>query len=460
MYAIVDIETTGGSAAYHRMTEIAVVIHDGKEVVERFETLLNPERYIPPGITALTGITNEMVEGAPRFCEVAKRIYELTENKIFVAHNVNFDFSFLKSEFNSLGGQFQRKKLCTVRLSRKIIPGMHSYSLGNLCNQLGIDIYNRHRAGGDADATAKLLSLLLEKDESGFIQHSLTRNSREALMPPNLPKSEYDDLPDKGGVYYFHDKTGKVVYVGKANKIKDRVTSHFSGNTNTKSRQLFLNTIHSVSHEVCGNELISFLLENEEIKKHWPRYNRSYKGVTLNCGIYHYEDQSGFQRFSIGKAGKRDKPVITFKNVTEATTFLLGKVKSYNLCLRLCGIIENTETCSPDGQGWLCPVCNGKAGVEVYNIKFQLAYTSFRESDKSFVIVGNGRTREESSVVMVENGRYLGFGYVPKEEQITSFQNFKEYIHTCYDNQDVQGLINAFLKKYKAMPQEGFVLYR
>lgn len=460
MYAIVDIETTGGSAAYHKITEIAILVHDGSKVVERFETLINPEKFIPAGITALTGISNEMVEDAPKFHEVAKRIYELTDNRIFVAHNVNFDFSFLKNEFLALGGEFQRKKLCTVRLSRKIIPGMPSYSLGNLCNQIGINIYNRHRAGGDAEATARLLDILLEKDSEGFIPYSLHRKSREALMPPNLPREQFDTLPEKPGVYYFHDNKGKVVYVGKANNIRDRVTSHFSGNTNTKTRQLFLNTIHAVTHEVCGNELVSLLLENEEIKKHWPRYNRSSKGVTLNCGIYHYEDQGGFQRLAIGKAGKRDKPVITFKNVTEATTYLLTKVKSYNLCLRLCGVIDPSETCTPDAHGWQCPVCSDNAGSKAYNKKFMLAYSTFRQTeDKSFVITGSGRNFEEASVVMVEHGRYLGFGYLPREEQVTSFQEFKNFLRSCYDNQDVQNIINSALKKCKAVSKEGFMMY-
>jgi DNA polymerase-3 subunit epsilon len=460
MYAIVDIETTGGSAAYHKITEIAIVIHDGQRVIDSFETLINPERPIPSGITALTGISDNMVEDAPLFSEVAAQILPLLENKIFVAHNVNFDYAFLKAEFNAIGIQFQRKKLCTVRLSRKIFQGLSSYSLGNLCNSLGIEIMNRHRAGGDAAATAVLLDLLLKKDLDGFIEYSLNKRSKEAMLPPNLPREQYDCLPEEAGVYYFHDKNGKVVYVGKAGNLKDRVSTHFSGATNTKNRQLFLNTICGVTYELCGNELISLLLENEEIKKHWPRYNRSYKAVTLNCGIYHYEDQLGFQRLSIGKAGKRDKPVLTFKSMQEATTFLLSKIKAYNLCLRLCGIILPNECCTPDGAGWSCPVCNGNATAQTYNKKFQLAYTSFRETEKSFVIVGKGRVPGESTLVVVEQGRYLGFGYIQEEVPISTFRDFRDKVKYCYDNQDVQGIIYSHLKKCKPLPQKDFILYK
>ncbi|MEQ8811132.1 MAG: 3'-5' exonuclease, partial [Imperialibacter sp.] len=162
MYAIIDIETTGGNAQFSKITEIAIYVHDGSQVVDEFTTLVNPECNIPPFITKLTGITNEMVEDAPRFFEVAKKIVEITEGKIFVAHNVNFDYGFVRHEFKRLGYEFKRDTLCTVKLSRKILPGKSSYSLGNLCKSLGIEIENRHRAGGDAFATVKLIEILLQ----------------------------------------------------------------------------------------------------------------------------------------------------------------------------------------------------------------------------------------------------------------------------------------------------------
>ncbi|MGE0077838.1 MAG: PolC-type DNA polymerase III [Bacteroidales bacterium] len=170
MYAIVDIETSGGRAQTDRITEIAIYIHDGERIVDEFSTLINPEVYIPPFITQLTGITNEMVANAPKFYEVAKQIVLLTEGHLFVAHNAPFDYKFIQTEFKRLGYDYQRQTLCTVRMSRKIIPGMKSYSLGNLCENLGITINNRHRAAGDAYATTQLLELLLEKTEGQLIQ--------------------------------------------------------------------------------------------------------------------------------------------------------------------------------------------------------------------------------------------------------------------------------------------------
>ncbi len=169
MYAVVDIETSGGRAQVDKITEIAIYIHDGEKIVDEFSTLINPEVYIPPFITRLTGINNEMVASAPKFYEVAKKIVLMTEGHLFVAHNAPFDYRFIQEEFKRLGYNYQRQTLCTVRMSRKIIPGMGSYSLGNLCQNLGITINNRHRAAGDALATTKLLELLLVKTENKLI---------------------------------------------------------------------------------------------------------------------------------------------------------------------------------------------------------------------------------------------------------------------------------------------------
>ncbi len=164
MYAIIDIETTGGSAKSSKITEIAVFVHNGQKITGSFTSLINPEQKIPWYITRLTGISNEMVANAPKFYEVAKKIVELTAGKIFVAHNVSFDYSFVKEEFKQLGYDFQRKTLCTVQMSRKLLPGHKSYSLGKLCGDLNIVLNGRHRAAGDARATVELFELLLAKN--------------------------------------------------------------------------------------------------------------------------------------------------------------------------------------------------------------------------------------------------------------------------------------------------------
>ncbi|NDB53440.1 MAG: DNA polymerase III subunit epsilon, partial [Chitinophagaceae bacterium] len=240
MYAVVDIETTGSHAAANGITEIAIHIFDGTAVVETFESLVNPLQSIPPFIQQMTGITNEMVATAPPFSAIASKVYELLKGQIFVAHNVQFDYTFVKTQLKAEGFELQSPKLCTVRLSRQILPGYPSYSLGKLCRSLGIQLENRHRAGGDTAATVALFKKLIHEDQQHHIAKSLKRNSKDWILPPNVPKSDFDQLPTRPGVYYFHDKKGKVVYVGKAINIRFRVNSHFSNDAPTLQKQRFM----------------------------------------------------------------------------------------------------------------------------------------------------------------------------------------------------------------------------
>jgi len=166
LFAIIDIETTGYKHNYAKITEIAIYQHNGDEITGAYSTLINPEMDIPLFITRLTGINNEMVKNAPKFYEVAKKIIEMTVGRTFIAHNVNFDYKFIQEEYKRLGYQYNQKKMCTVQLSRKLLPGHRSYSLGKLCYDLGIEIEGRHRAAGDALATVKLFEILLEKHKA------------------------------------------------------------------------------------------------------------------------------------------------------------------------------------------------------------------------------------------------------------------------------------------------------
>ncbi|MEJ7586119.1 MAG: exonuclease domain-containing protein [Ferruginibacter sp.] len=243
MYAIVDIETTGGYASAHGITEIAVYVHDGKRIMKHFETLVNPYQNIPKYITALTGIDNSMVASSPGFNDIAGTLFELLNENIFIAHNVNFDYSFIRHHLKAAGLELTAKKLCTVRLSRKVFPGLPSYSLGNLCRSLQLPIENRHRAGGDAKATVKLFELCLDNGGDSHIELMLKKTSAEQWLPTQLSKTDILQLPSGPGVYYFHDTKGKVIYVGKAINVRKRVSSHFTHNDAQGKRQHFLRTI-------------------------------------------------------------------------------------------------------------------------------------------------------------------------------------------------------------------------
>ena len=445
MYAIVDIETTGGYAGNHRVTEIAIYQHDGVRITDSFHTLVNPGRNVPQFITGLTGITTEMVRNAPSFGEIADEIYDWLKDRVFVAHNAQFDYSFIKKEFEEVGVVWGPKKLCTVRLSRKIIPGLHSYSLGRLAESLGIKITDRHRAGGDALATASILDLLIHKDQSGIIEKALKRNSGEAILPPNLPKEEFDKLPEKAGVYYFHDGHGQIIYVGKAINIRKRMVGHFTGEAREWNRSNIRNEIHHISFELTGNELIALILESQEIRRLWPKYNLAQKFKTEEWGIYDYEDRNGYLRFVVNVVTKNAKPLITFSSKGDAWNFLWEKVKEYELCPKLSGLQLAKGLCFSHQSGTCKGGCEGVETFKKYNKRTQKAIDSFFEKGETVAIIGKGRKAEEKSLVLVENGNYLGYGFFGNSESIADFESAKGYIKVSKENRVVQNLVNSYL---------------
>ena len=446
MYAIVDIETTGGYADHHRITEIAIYHHDGLQITDQYHTLLNPGRKIPQFITGLTGITSRMVEEAPAFETVAEEIMGWLKDRIFVAHNAHFDFSFLKKEFEGVGINWQTKKLCTVRLSRKIIPGLESYSLGRLAESLGIKIPDRHRAGGDAKATARIFSLLLQRDQDGVIAKALKRNSGETILPPNLPKEEFDRLPAKAGVYYFLDSRGEIIYVGKALNIKKRIAGHFTGEAREWNRSNIRNEIHHVTYELTGSELIALILESQEIRRLWPKYNLAQKYKVEDWGIYDYEDRNGYLRFCVNLIQKGTKPLITFSSKGDAWNFMWEKVKTFDLCPKLSGLQLAKGLCFSHQSGACKGACQGVESVKKYNKRTQKAIDSFFEAGESVAIIGSGRMSGEKSLVLIENGNYIGFGFVPKEESINSIGLARNFIKPSKDNRVVQNLVNSYLQ--------------
>jgi DNA polymerase-3 subunit epsilon len=445
MYAIVDIETTGGYAANHRITEIAICYHDGMQVTDTFHTLVNPGRNIPYYITGLTGISSEMVFSAPSFKDIAEQIHKKLDGKVFVAHNAHFDYSFLKKEFEQAGIQWQSKKLCTVRLSRKIIPGLRSYSLGSLAESLGIRIANRHRAGGDAAATVKIFDQLLQRDRDNHILKALKKNSGETILPPNLPKEEFDKLPAKCGVYYFHDARGNVIYVGKAVNIKKRIAGHFTGDAREWNRSRIRNEIHHISYELTGNELIALILESQEIRKLWPRYNQAQKHRSEEWGIYDYEDRNGFLRFSVNLVTRGSQPLIRFSSKGDAWNFLWQKVRENHLCPKLSGLQVAKGLCFEYQAGACKGACMGVETAKKYNRRVEEAINGIHQKRGSVAIIGKGRDVNEQSLVLVEGGSYFGFGFFDRDVSISNVESARNYVRKSVETPTVQNLINSYI---------------
>lgn len=311
MYAILDIETTGGKYNEEGITEIAIYKYDGHEVVDQFISLVNPERDIQPFVVNLTGINSNMLRNAPKFYEVAKRIVEITEDCILVAHNAQFDYRILCTEFRRLGFEYERKSLCTVELSKDLIPEQASYSLGKLVRALGIPVTDRHRASGDALATVKLFKMLLDKDTTkSIIQKSVRLNPKLQLEPRHLDIIER--LPSITGVYYIHKANGDIIYIGKSNNIKKRINQHFTG-TNNKSKKIQVQ-VSAVTYEATGSELVALLKESEEIKKVKPIHNRALRRSTFTHALYAFKDENDYLNLKIDVADGRKKSITTFSN--------------------------------------------------------------------------------------------------------------------------------------------------
>jgi DNA polymerase-3 subunit epsilon len=448
MYAIVDIETTGSYAANNGITELAIVLHDGNKIIERYETLIDPQSPIPQYVQVLTGIRPEMLVGAPLFSDVAQRVYDMLKDAVFVAHHVNFDYSFIKYHLESCGFELDIKKLCTVRLSRKVFPGLQGYSLGKLCRDLEIPILNRHRAGGDADATVILFEKILKQDSQGAVGHMLHGKSREQYLPPNLPSDQIASIPYTPGVYYFHDHKGKVIYVGKAKNLRSRVCSHFSNNNTGLRKQEFLRNIYSVSWQDCGTELMAFLFECVEIRRLWPAYNRSLKRFEQTYGLYVYEDQSGYLRLTIEKKKQNLTAYYSFNSLSEGWQILRKLVLQFELCPKLCFIQKGNEACTGLTDKTCHGACIQSEKADDYNRRLRAALRSLQEMLPSFIIKDRGRNSSEESFVLIENGRFYGMGWLDKEFQIQNLDSLKEQLTVYPENDYMRGLVYNYAEKW------------
>lgn len=435
MYAIVDIETTGGHAAAHGITEIAIYVHDGNRVTKHFKTLINPERNIPLYITALTGITNEMVADAPTFEEIAEEIYNLLCNNIFIAHSVNFDFSFIKHYLKQQGYELNVKKLCTVRLSRKVFPGYRSYSLGTICRNLDIHIDDRHRADGDAKATVTLFQKILLNGGNDHINAMLKRSSSEHWLPENLDKQQIEQLPASPGVYYFHNAKGKIIYVGKAINIKKRVSSHFTHNDAEKKRQYFLRQVSKITCTVCANELQALVLESAEIKRLWPKYNYSQKQPSQKYALYCFEDNRGYMRLAIDKKKKNLPALYNFNLLHEGLVLLKKMVDEFELSHKLC-YLDKTALAAKDMEFLESPM--------YYNGKIKRALDALENQLPTFAIVDEGLKKEEKLYLLIERGSFWGMGYLPASQKVKSLYELKEELEPFTDNDFIRNSIYSF----------------
>ncbi|MCC1484815.1 exonuclease domain-containing protein [Winogradskyella immobilis] len=446
MYAILDIETTGGKYNEEGITEIAIYRFDGHKITDQFISLINPEREIQPFVVNLTGINSNMLKNAPKFYEVAKRIVEITEDCILVAHNSSFDYRILKTEFQRLGFPFKRKTLCTVELSKELIPDMESYSLGKLARALGIAVSDRHRAAGDAQATIKLFKMLLNKDTEKQIIKNAIKIEQKSKLSANL-KTIIESLPSETGVYYIYNEADEIIYIGKSKNIKKRITQHFTG-TNSKSKKLQA-LVSSVTYEKTGSELVALLKESNEIKKNKPILNRALRKTLFTHALYEFTDHHGYRNLKVDKANREELPITTFSNRQSAKHFMFKVVDDFELCQKLTGIYKTNASCFKYDVKECLGACIQEESTEDYNKKVDALIKHYSYENKNMLIVDRGREIEEKSVVVIENGIFRGLGFFDLNHQILNKDVLLSLITPMQNNKDNQHIIQSYVRRNK-----------
>ncbi len=440
MYAILDIETTGGKYDEEGITEIAIYRFDGYKIKDQFCTLINPERKIQPFVVKLTGINDKMLLSAPKFFEVANRIVEITKDCIIVAHNAEFDYRILQTEFRRLGFPFERRSICTVTLSKILLPEQTSFSLGKLVSNLGIPFVNQHRANEDARVTLKLFQILLEKDTHKNI---LKKNIR--IRHPNKAPIKFldiiDNLPSEMGVYYIHNKKNEIIYIGKSKNIKKKVLSHLIGIKN--KAKIIQNKIDNVTFALTGGELITILKEQNEIKINNPILNSRAKYLLYPMGIR--IDFSNKYPYIISEQIKKNQEYLSvYKNKKEIKKAILNFVDEFGVS------INKTNLSEAEKDAYCYKKESYKAeSPDQYQKKINSLIHFFSYPTENFLLIQKGRLNGEFSFVYIKKNKLLGYGYFELNHQIKTKDQILSRLVSIEESSDCKKLIHKFLSKKK-----------
>lgn len=429
MFAVIDVETTGGHLYDDRITEVAIYVTDGKQLIKSFSSLVNPERKITPFVVKLTGITDDMVSTAPIFRDIAQEVLDYTEGCIFVAHNIGFDYSMIKREFKRLGLPFRRSNVCTVQLSQRVFKNQPSYSLGNLTKNLGISLENRHRAFGDAEATALLLHQIIEEKGMSYVIDHSNANTQNIDFEGALTQEMIDALPEDPGVFRFLDKEHHILYVKAAKNIFAEV-SKFLLNEIKHSRYADLfKKIHSIDTQVFNSVIVAELQEIEELRSIRPRYNKQSVAKAYPVGIYenHHENTPAFyiERNPNGKALWR------FINEKRAQNFLKKLTKDRRLAPP--SFPNNPEV------------------INNYRDKVEGALIDELYPMRTFFIIREVSFANTIYAIYIEDFSYIGYAEINKEFYDGSLETLKENIVYCENNPYVLKTLQRYLRRKKSV---------
>ncbi len=445
-FSIVDIETTGDKPVNFKVIEIAIILHDGRKELDRYTSFVNPGERISPFISRLTGIHDSDVADAPKFFEIAKDIVEFTRDTVFVAHNVSFDYGVLRREFRRLGYDYRLPHMCTVSTSRILIPGHKSYGLKNITKALNIPLNGHHRAIADTEATAKLFEMLYERDAENEFKNFIKIEINPKVLHPKLEVDLLDEIPNKVGIYKFFNERDELIYIGKSIHIRKRIEQHLKNSKTTKAIEM-RSQIARIEHELTGSELIALLLESSEIKKHQPIHNRAQRTTSFSHGLYAVEDQGGYINLVVKKNGLADVPLMTFTSVQNGKKYLEYWLQEFGLCQRLCHLHKSSGACFNYTIKQCEGACVGEESSASYNNKVKELLHNLNFEGESFLIIDKGRNSKEYGFVLLDEGIYSGYGFIPRYIFKRGTSNYKKFIQRKKSNRDFQSIIKMQLHK-------------
>jgi DNA polymerase III subunit epsilon len=380
--ACVDLETTGGTAAEHRITEVGIVLLEDGAVVEEWSSLVNPCQRIPPMIQSFTGITNEMVADAPTFADLRSEIRMRLEGRLFVAHNVRFDYGFIRSEFRRAGEKFSAPVLCTVRLSRALFASHNRHNLDVLIDRWGLECGQRHRALGDAAVLPGLLAAFEGALGADRVQEAVESTRFESRLPPHLPADLADDLPEGPGVYLFRGEGGALLYVGKSRNLRSRVLDHFAASHRSSKDAKLAQQVRDVEWIETGGELGALLVESRLVKDLAPAANRRLrKPKGVHC--IRLRDSEGALRphvepFDLDDLDSGAESYGPFRTERDARRALEGKAREAGLCFKLMGLETGPGSCFALQLGRCRGACVGKEAPALHDARLRIALASLR----------------------------------------------------------------------------------
>jgi DNA polymerase-3 subunit epsilon len=413
--AIVDLETTGGSASWDRITEIAVMEIDGFEVTSEWSTLVNPETTIPAEIQALTGITNDMVAGAPRFAALAEELFERLGGRVFIAHNARFDYGFLRREFERTGRKFLAKTLCTVRLSRRLYPEQSRHNLDSLIERHGIDCRARHRALGDADALWQFLRIAAADHGPEILAVAARQITKRTTLPPHIDRSMVDAVPEAPGVYLFYGEGPAPLYIGKSINLRQRVLAHFSADLRSEKEMHLAREVRRIEWQRTAGELGALLREARLVKALAPAFNRHLKRPDGLCGFVF--DGKTLRLAASNEIDAETLPLVhgLFRSRRAALQALRDLADEERFCLQTLGMepaSARAGACFRHQLGRCAGVCAGKENVHLHHARFGMALGRFRAAEwrhrGALGVVEKDRANDSTDVHVVDRWCYLG----------------------------------------------------